>query len=53
MESGSFFLSMYFLAGCPLLCDIVCLGREGEVDVSELNDSVSEHEKLFSLSTIE
>ena len=42
-----------FLAGCPLHRGIIYLGKAGEVDVSEPGDSVSEHEKLVSLSTIE
>ena len=41
MESSSFFLIHVFF------------WLEGEVDISEPDDSVSEHEKLVSLSTIE
>ena len=42
-----------FLAGGLLLCGIMYLGMADEVDVSESDDSVSEHEGLVSLSIIE
>ena len=35
-----------------LFCEIIYLGMTGEVDVSEQDDSVSEHEVLVSLSII-
>ena len=42
-----------FLACGPLLCGIKYLGMADEVDFSESDDSVSEHEELVLLSTIE
>ena len=38
-----------FLADCLLFCGIIYLGMVDEVDVSEPDDSVSEHEELVSL----
>ena len=53
VDSGSFFSPRWiFLAGDPLLCGIMYLGMADEFDVSESDDSVSEHEGLVSLSTI-
>ena len=40
---------MFFFS---LFCEIIYLGMTGEVDVSEQDDSVSEHEVLVSLSII-
>ena len=44
-------LLFFLVHGCPLLCGIIYLGKVGEVDVSEPDDSISEHEKLVSLFT--
>ena len=38
-----------FLAGCPLFWVIIYLGIAGDVAVSELDDSVSEHEELVTI----
>ena len=51
-------LALYFFpldfSGCCFLffCEIIYLGMTGEVDVSEQDNSVSEHEVLVSLSII-